>query len=95
MLERLARRAETSKIMRTARLPKRKLTRETMLNFGFIEKWPGGNPKEPWWYGHPAMPDIWFPKLPTVEQFWKTVSKHFYSLGKEDTQSAIREALGM
>lgn len=64
-----------------------------MLALGFTEKWPGGNPKEPWWENPFEMPGVWFTKIPTVEVFWEEIERCFRDQGKSEVRDAIKAAI--
>jgi hypothetical protein len=72
------------------------LSAEAMKRIGFTEKWPGGNPKEPWWENPKGvdMERIWFTKLPTRKQFWDEIAECFREQGREEVRDMLKKALG-
>lgn len=75
------------------RMPK--ITAATMKNLGFTEKWPGGNPRDPWW-GNPTNIDVgnvWITELMTPQQFWTMIAEAFREQGREEARKPLRKAL--
>lgn len=70
-----------------------KLTKKTLLNLGFTESWPDGNPIEPWWDNKEL--DITFFKTPTVNEFFRELHKIYNAEGRRQVQDAIKQALAM
>lgn len=74
-----------------------KVSRETMLDLGFTETWPSGNPKEPWWEKPFELKSgqftLWFTELPTVEAFWNSVARSFGDLGRREVRALLKKAI--
>lgn len=76
-----------------ARMPK--ITASTMKNLGFTEKWPGGNPTEPWWENPMGIDvgGVWITRLMTPRQFWAAIAEGFRQQGREEALKPLRKAL--
>jgi len=73
-----------------------KISAQTLKDLGFTEKWPGGNPKEPWWE-NPAFVDlgfVWFTERPTVGHFWNEITSALREQGRKEVRNMFREAMG-
>jgi len=71
----------------------RLVSREAMLALGFTEKWPGGNPTEPWWENPFEMPGVWFTELPTVDHFWQEITRCFVGKGKSEIREKLKQTI--
>lgn len=72
------------------------LTAETMKNLGFTEKWPGGNPTEPWWENPDGIDvgSVWITELLPREVFWEEIAEAFREQGRREVRDLLDKALG-
>lgn len=70
-----------------------KLKKETLINLGFKETWPDGNPTEPWWKNKEL--NFTFYNRPTVNEFFDKLKEIYKKEGREQVQNMIKKALLM
>jgi hypothetical protein len=75
------------------RAGQRKISPLVLRALGFVDEWPGGNPKEPWWE-HPDNGDLpTFFKRPTLDEFWAAVGNAFKAEGRLQLRGEIRKLI--
>jgi hypothetical protein len=69
-------------------ISRRRMSRETLINLGFKEKWAGGNPTEPCW----ELAPFWFWKRPLVTEFWEVIENEFVADGRREVRELLKKA---
>lgn len=70
-----------------------KLSKETMVQLGFKEKWPQGNPTEPWWVNKSL--GMTFYSLPTTRELLDQLRDLWQRETREKIQGELRRVIGV
>lgn len=71
-----------------------KLSRETMVQLGFKETWPQGNPTHPWWVNR-KLDVTFYDGIPTAKRFLDLLRDKWQRQMKDKIQGELRRLIGV